>query len=720
MFTQLLAGSVAVSALTVGVATGAEARQTADVPTHTLQVSGTGVAQYPAYDPSVRRYAATTTEDTFPSDAADNTSNHGASVTVRATTSDPTGQVLVDGVPVTGDQTTLTGLDAGDEISVIYVDSSGREADSVFLLPADFPTLTATVQEPGVTPGLVGLTLSQWAGNGWPQFDTTVDAHGVPTWVHTSHQGGIDLKRQPNGHVTEARPTTTAGRTGADIVEMDSSFDPVASHRTVGLTNTDSHDSILEPDGSMVLLAYEPNTQTGKTDSVIQEVDADGNVVFQWDSSALADESVVAGADYAHINSVQIVDDGDDFLASFRNLSTVIEIARLPHDGYQPGDIVWKLGGRDSSFTFQDDAYDGPCGQHTASLLPDGDVMVFDDGSSDFFGALCVDQSDPAGPVHERPQSRVAIYHLDQTDGTATLVRSYAPHSWFAWFMGSTQYLPQTGNILVGWASATQAVATELAPDNTPVWELVATQSTNARTYFSYRSLKFAAPDTVDPVVDVTTPAENAHYDQGAVVTSGYSCTDTGGSTLQACGDTPPGAPLSTSPGPHTFTVIATDGADNTTTVTRHYSVAPLVTAPVRRPDVVVQRGDGTWLGSRVYGGPAHQTDRRRLSPDTRVRVAFRLANHGNADDRCLVRGSSGSTRVAASYWSGGRDVTAKVVAGTWRTPTTSPGSRQVLQLRLTVARHAVSGSTRTFTVTCASTHARTTTDAAGVRVTVR
>jgi hypothetical protein len=43
-----------------------------------------------------------------------------------------------------------------------------------------------------------------------------------------------------------------------------------------------------------------------------------------------------------------------------------------------------------------------------------------------------------------------------------------------------------------------------------------------------------------------------------------------------------------------------------------------------------------------------------------------------------------------------------------------------VLQLRLTVARHAVSGSTRTFTVTCASSHARTTTDAAGVRVTVR
>ncbi len=714
MFKLLLAASVAASALTVGAATAARG----DAPAHTLEVSGTGVGMYPAYDPSVRRYAATTTEDTFPSDAADNTSNQRATITVEATTSDPTGRVLVDGVPVTGGQTTLTGVDAGAEISVIYDDASGREADSVFVLPADFPTLTATVQKPGITPGLVGVTLSQWANNGWPQFDTTLDPNGVPTWVFASHTGGLDLKRQPNGHVTEARPTVVQGRTGADIVEMDSTFNPIAWHRTTDLTNTDSHDSILEPDGSMVLLAYEPNPATGKTDSVIQEVDPQGDVSFQWDSSALADESVVSGADYAHINSVQIVNGGDDFLASFRNLSSVIEIARRPHDGYQPGDIVWKLGGRDSSFTFQDDPYDGPCGQHTASELPNGDIMVFDDGSSDFFGALCVDQSDPTGPVHARPQSRMAIYHL--AGGTATLVRSYAPSGWFAWFMGSTQYLPQTGNVLVGWASTTQAVATELAPDNTAVWQLVATPSSDARTYFSYRSLKFAAPDTIHPSVTVTTPVEGAQYEEGDSVTTDFSCVDTGGSTLQTCGQTPPGAALDTSPGSHTFTISATDGAGNTTTVTRHYTVAPVGGPPVRRPDVTVQRANGSWLGTKVYGGLAHQTDRRRLPPGTRLRVAFRLVNRGDADDRCLVHGTAGTTRISAAYWFGGRNVTTQVRAGTWRTPTTTPGSRHVLQLRLHVAASARSGSVRTFGVRCVSTHAPATRDEAGVRVTVR
>ena len=716
MLKVAVAVALAVTPLALVSAPGGASAATA--PTHTLQVSGTGVGMYPAYDPSVQRYAATTTEATYPSDATDNTTNQGASITVDATTSDPGGTVLVDGVPVTGGQTTLTDLNAGDEISVIYVDSGGREADSVFVLPADFPALTATVQKPGITPGLVGVTLSQWAPNGWPQFDTTLDSNGVPTWVYTSHSGGIDLKRQPDGNFSEARPTTTSGRTGADIVEMDSQFHPIASHRTVGLTNTDSHDSILEPDGSMVLLAYEPNQQTGKTDSVIQEVDPQGTVTFQWNSSALADESVVSSNDYAHINSVQITNGGQDFLASFRNLSSVIEIARLPHDGYQPGDIIWKLGGRDSSFTFVDDPYNGPCGQHTASQLPNGDIMVFDDGSINGFGALCVDQSDPTGPVHERPQSRLAVWHLDRKAGTATLVRSYAPNGWFAWFMGSTQLLPQTGDVLIGWASATQAIATELAPDNTPVWELTAPPSSNGRTYFSYRSLKFDAPDTIDPNVSVTTPAEGASYAYGADVATDFSCTDAGGSTLQTCGDVVPGTALDTATaGAHTFTVTATDGAGNTTTVTRHYTVQP--PPAVYRPDVSVQRADGTWLGAGVFGTPASQTTTRASAAGGTVAVKFRLTNAGNRPDACLVSGTAGTKAFTATYRYAGTDVTARVVAGTWRTPQTAVGARQVLTLRVHVAAGTTRGQARTFAVRCTSTHAPTVTDGAGVKVTV-
>src|SRR5690242_15883018 len=87
-------------------------------PVHTLAVTGPGdVGMYPAYDPSIRRYAATTTDATFPGNEDDNTRNRDASVTVQATTSDPDGYVLVDGVPMVGAEQTLTGVAAGEEIA---------------------------------------------------------------------------------------------------------------------------------------------------------------------------------------------------------------------------------------------------------------------------------------------------------------------------------------------------------------------------------------------------------------------------------------------------------------------------------------------------------------------------------------------------------------------------------------------------------------------------
>lgn len=727
MLKLAVAAALAVTPLALVTTNGASA---AVAPTHTLQVSGTGVGMYPTYDGVVHRYAATTLEETFPSDAADNTTNLGAEITVAATTSDPQGTVLVNGKPITAGQTVLKGLDAGDEISVIYVDSGGREADSVFVLPALFPTMTTTVNTPEVTAGDVALTLSQFfnppaPAQPTPLFETIVDRNGVPAWVRTSHAGGFDLKLQPNGHFSVSRGgVPSQNQTSSPVVELDDQLNPLHTFHTIGLQNTDNHDSILEPDGSRVLLAYEPNPDTGKTDAVIQEVDPDGKVTFEWNSSALVGETLVppTNPDYAHINSVQIVDNGQDFLASFRHLSAVIKIARLPHDGFEPGDIVWKLGGRDSSWDFVDDPapFPGPCAQHTASQLPNGNIMVFDDGSVSGFGNFCVDPADPLGPPQPRGQSRIAVYHLNHIAGTATLVSSYGPPGWFTFFMGSAQYLPSSGHTMIGWAASTSALATEVKRAPTPeaptamspVWELKAEPSPDNHTYFSYRALKFEAPDAIDPQIAVTQPQDNLTFRYGQRVPVDFSCTDTGGSTLQTCGDVLPGSLLdTTSPGVHTFSVTATDGAGNATTVVRQFNVF--------RPDVSVQSANGTFVGSGVFGTPATQTTSRATAPGASVTVPFRLVNRGNRADRCLVKGTSGSRSFTASYRYAGTDVTKPVVAGTWRTPLTAAGARQVLSLRVHVVGTAARGLTRTFNLRCGSTHASAVTDTAGLRVTV-
>ena len=396
----------------------------AAAPVHQVSVTGTGVGTYPGFDPAIARYGVTTTSAT------------GGTLTVTATTSDPSGMVTVNGSPAPGGTRTLTGLTAGDEVAVFITDSGGTARHSWVYLPPQFPALERVTLAPApgaLAPGLVLLTLGLYVQPS-PFFETAVDLNGVPAFVRQRAQA-MDLQVQPNGRYSVFVPVTVAGRTGSDLLELDSQWREVARHRTVGLVNTDGHDAIVLPDGTRWLMAYEDDPVTSRTDAVIQRIDPDGSVGFTWSSAPYAAETVTPGnPDYAHINSMQLLPDGD-LLASFRHFSSVFRIATHPHDGFLPGEVVWKLGGRDSDFTFPSpEDTTGPCAQHTAAMLPNGNILMYDNGSWNNFGAetpLCVDQADPTGPTIQRLQTRVVEYQLDTSAHTATEVRTYAPPARF-------------------------------------------------------------------------------------------------------------------------------------------------------------------------------------------------------------------------------------------------------------------------------------------------
>ncbi len=106
----------------------------------TISVTGDGVATYPAFDPAVSRYGITT----------GSTTNGTVEVSVasprRAT-------VLVNGRAASG-PTTVSGLEPGDEVSVIVRTDDGSTPYAFVYLPEKFPALTATVAEkPGRSPG---------------------------------------------------------------------------------------------------------------------------------------------------------------------------------------------------------------------------------------------------------------------------------------------------------------------------------------------------------------------------------------------------------------------------------------------------------------------------------------------------------------------------------------------------------------------------------------
>ncbi|MGB0098761.1 MAG: aryl-sulfate sulfotransferase [Nocardioides sp.] len=673
----------------------------AAAPQHGVTVAA-GVEMYPSFDPTITRYGLVPNEAT------------SGTVTVTASTEDPEGVVRVNGRVAEEGERTLTGLAAGDEISVLVDDSAGRTAYSLIYLPPGFPALEQdTAIEADPSPGMVLLTLSMWT-DGSPAFETAVDPHGVPVYVRES--AALDLKSRPGGGYSVARNTTTPGGTGYDIVELDDRFEEVARHHTrPPVVNTDGHDAVLLPDGSIYFLSYEDDAASGLTDTIVQHVAADGEVLFTWNSADHVDipaETVVGtAADYAHSNSIQVLEDGD-LLVSFRHFSSAFKIARTSHDGYAQGEVVWRLGGRASDFTFTDGQGQpdgGPCAQHTVYEVAPDRFLAFDNGSGFLSQAMCIDPADPSGEPIVRPRTRVVEWEIDEEAGTAREVSSYAVPGRYALFAGSAQRL-DTGHTLIGWAAANEALATEIDGSGNVVWELRDPAADRRpdlggnQRFFTYRAFKADVPDTQQPEVSVEVPAPGQTFDLGERTAPDATCTDRGGSTLQTC-ETPE---LDTeTPGEHDYVVTATDGAGNTTTATVSYTVDP-APAPAR-PDAMLKRPGGHYVGEGVTSWPAkHRVTTPLPRAGSRARVKLRVRNTGEEPGRFTVR----RTRNNAAFTVTLAGSTKQQV----RTPVVAPGRAMTITVRVRRTARAERGDRRDVSLKIRSAADRTLRDAVVVR----
>lgn len=116
----------------------------------------------------------------------------------------------------------------------------------------------------------------------------------------------------------------------------------------------------------------------------IQEQDSLGNLIFRWNTNdhISPDEMVddytnamnSARFDYAHGNSI----DKDEFgyyYISLRHTNCICKIDST-------GQIVWRLGGENSNFTFPNDR--GFSGQHDARILDNGNISLFDNSNTHF------------------------------------------------------------------------------------------------------------------------------------------------------------------------------------------------------------------------------------------------------------------------------------------------------------------------------------------------
>ncbi len=327
-------------------------------------------------------------------------------------------------------------------------------------LPPDFPLVTASTH-PAVgspTPGwyLIG-NLFTAAGSG--PYAMIVDANGTPIWYHRM------AADEANPTVVTPLPDSTVGITTTSNPSIGTlySLTPWTTQAisTVGIP-LNNHELLLLPNGDFMLISYPTLTGVDLTgleaygpnstilDCAVQEVDSQGNLVWDWRASNHTDpakESVVptdAGtdadpADVYHCNSVDVNANGD-VLISFRHMNAVLLVSKAT------GNVVWKLSGtaynKDGAqiLTIQGDPEGAFYVQHDARFQPNGDISLFDDHSAVF--------AVPGVPA-VRGVARGVEYALDLGTGTAHVVWQYQGGA-STFLLGSFRRYAD-GTNLIGW-----------------------------------------------------------------------------------------------------------------------------------------------------------------------------------------------------------------------------------------------------------------------------
>jgi hypothetical protein len=306
-------------------------------------------------------------------------------------------------------------------------------------LPSDLPAYAAGGPDP--SPGYVVFAAGR--------YGLVTDNTGRVVWYRRFPNGpGLNFMAQPTGHYAVRPPTPEPG----DVepwLELDALGNITrALDCARGLTSR-FHDLISEPDGSYWLLCDESRTMdltafgghaaARVTGTVVQQVGANGALLFEWspfDHFAITDldpaERTGVHVNWTHGNSLDFDGDGQ-LLVSFRSLGEITRIDRAT------GEVVWRMGGRANQFTFLDTPVPAFSRQHSVRATRDGQLLLLDN-------------------VGDSDQSRAERYVIDGNAMTARLIASNGAGQGFVTTIGgSVQDLPG-GRTLAAFGTAGRVV----------------------------------------------------------------------------------------------------------------------------------------------------------------------------------------------------------------------------------------------------------------------
>src|SRR6185436_17476231 len=317
-------------------------------------------------------------------------------------------------------------------------------------------------------------------------YAVAFDSTGTIVWYRgfplANGQRVDDAELQPNGHYTSYVGTTSGWQADSGaFVEYAPDGSLVRTWSTATPSYTDEHEILLSDDGSRAhfftytIRLLDLSSYGGPPDAVVAghslvRVRADGTTEFSWDAWDRIPMDAWApsgnGADFDHPNSLAQDADGN-YLVSVRNLNQVRKI-----DG-ATGQTLWTVG-QNGDFTFVKDPESGFSLQHSARLLSNNHLILYDNGAN-----------------RAQQETRVVEYALDFQNHTATMVWEYrhSPAIYTA-IMGYVQRL-LNGNTFVSFSQA--GVLNEVSPAGQRLWEgAVRLDGTIVSTQF-YRARRIAS-----------------------------------------------------------------------------------------------------------------------------------------------------------------------------------------------------------------------------------
>ncbi|MCF8413953.1 MAG: aryl-sulfate sulfotransferase [Melioribacteraceae bacterium] len=312
--------------------------------------------------------------------------------------------------------------------------------------------------------------------------------------------GLTDFKLHSNGLMSYPEVIRNYPWTGGAEVShtiLDQSFNEVDSYQMGNGYTAELHDFQMLPNGNVLMMAYYlvPIDLRGTVEgahpnafidgAVVQEVDPDKNVVFQWRTWDYLNPNIIPWnmvpgntqqiINVFHLNSIRLDNDGNLLLGT---VGMGIKVNR------QTGSLMWIIGGIMNQFSFTNvnpmEAV-GDFGGHTFHRLPNGNILVYDNSPFPWqqgFGQI---------------SSEVVEYSIDETNLTATLVWKYQPDQVISgWHAGSVQRI-SNGNTVICWGGPPNQgansipIMTEVTASGEKVFDLFY----EGTQFESYRAFRF-------------------------------------------------------------------------------------------------------------------------------------------------------------------------------------------------------------------------------------